>query len=191
MCSFLWSSGVVWSPGSSSASTAGDGANKSNFEEYLMSLRLSERCHKVSLWYAESMKNSDYRYEAWYKKLMDGCPEKYFDVDSIAALHFNNRGEAYPRNIYNTKSFEETIMSEPLRSRSAEFFFKKKKKKIKNLTIHPSIFVFSSIIEFSSSLSQFLSFLFIFFFIFVLIFTVYIIPPYSIFYNFQAIVSMK
>ncbi|KAL3812960.1 hypothetical protein ACJIZ3_014228 [Penstemon smallii] len=97
--------------------SAGDGANKSNFEEYLMSLRLSERCHKVSIWYAESMKKSDSRHEAWFKKLMDGCPEKYFDVDSIGALHFNNRGEAYPWNIYNTKSFEETIMSEPLRSR--------------------------------------------------------------------------
>ncbi|KAL3813706.1 hypothetical protein ACJIZ3_014974 [Penstemon smallii] len=49
-------------------------------EEGMMSLPLSRRCVLVSEAYARSIQYKDSCFEDWCKKMMVGCPEKYFTL---------------------------------------------------------------------------------------------------------------
>ncbi|KAL3845536.1 hypothetical protein ACJIZ3_002939 [Penstemon smallii] len=67
-----------------------DDGPRLGYVERLMQLPLKERCHEISLHYARLMQKSDLVFAAEAKKLMGGCPEKYFDVDSVAAAYLDN-----------------------------------------------------------------------------------------------------
>ncbi|KAL3813576.1 hypothetical protein ACJIZ3_014844 [Penstemon smallii] len=54
-----------------------------------MRLPLEERCQIISMAYAKSIRESDVILAVMRKKMMVGCPEKYYDVDSIAKRNYN------------------------------------------------------------------------------------------------------
>ncbi|KAL3850922.1 hypothetical protein ACJIZ3_012804 [Penstemon smallii] len=55
-----------------------------DWKEEMMLLPLEERCEIASEMYTKSIRESDVSFAAIFSKLLVGCHEKYFDVDSIA-----------------------------------------------------------------------------------------------------------